>query len=197
MGFSPWDFLLPLRLYTRYVNLTKLWTRLFKRSQAADPEPPFSMVLLLRQSRPFTEDHLSTAGQRAWNVPFSDADGSMYCVVQATPNVTLIKSGKYLFNLMQEDSFYLGPAEEIAMHLPRQEQKEAWHQHGAWAALDLMNEDVPKNEAYAALARWAIQMETDNCVGIYLPKASIFLPNDGTAKDGLERLIKKGPSNPA
>jgi hypothetical protein len=197
MGFSPRDFLLLQRLYTRYVNLTKLLTRLLRRPQADEPEPPFSIVLLLRQSLLFTEDQLNAAGQRAWNVPFSDADGSMYCVVQATPTVTLIKSGKYLFNLIQEDSFYLGPVEEIAMHMPRLEQKEAWRQHKAWAALDLMNEDVPKKEAYASLARWGVELETQNCAGIYLPKASIFFPNDGTAKEGLERLIKKGPSNPA
>jgi len=83
------------------------------------------------------------------------------------------------------------------MHLPRQEQRKASRQHSAWAALDFMNEDVPKNEAYASLARWGIQLDTGNCVGIYLPKASIFFPNDGTAREGLERLIKKGPSNPA
>ena len=128
---------------------------------------------------------------------FSHADGSMYCVAQATPSMTLIKSGKYLLNLIQEDSFYLGPVEEIAMHLPRQEQRKASRQHSAWAALDFMNEDVPKNEAYASLARWGIQLDTGNCVGIYLPKASIFFPNDGTAREGLERPIKKGPSNPA
>jgi hypothetical protein len=179
------------------VILTKLWPRFFKRSQSTEPEPPFSVVLLLRKPLTFAEDGLNAAGQRAWKVPFNRADGSTHCVVQATPNVTLIKSGKYLFNLIHEDTFYLGPIEEIAAHLPRREQKESWRQHAAWAALDLMNDDVPKNEAYAALARWGIELITDNCVGVYLPKASMLFPNDGTAREALARLIKKGPSNPA
>jgi hypothetical protein len=165
------------------------------RSKGDEPRLPFSIVLLLRQSLLFTKEDLNAAGQQAWNVPFSNVDASMYCAVQANPNMTLIKSGKYLFNLMQEDSFYLGPIEEVAPQLPRPEQQQAWLQHSAWAALDLMNNDVRKNEAYAALARWALQLRNGNCAGIYLPKESLLFPNDGTAEEGLRRLIKKGPSN--
>ncbi len=117
----------------------------------------------------------------------------MYCAIQATQAFTLIKSGKYLFNLIQEDTFYLGPVEEIAAQLPRTEQQQAWRKHTAWAALDLMNEDISKNEAYAALARWAAKLADSNCSGIYLPKENQLWPNDGTAEQGLQKLIKKGP----
>ena len=194
MGFSPWDFLLLQRLYTRRVNLSDLWARLRRPSPSDEDEMPFSMVLLLRRSSLFTEDELNAAGQRAWNVPFSHADKSMYCVMPATPNITLIKSGNYLFNLIQEDSFYLGPIEEIAPQLPRPEQQLAWRQHTSWAAWDLMNKDVTKKEAYAVIARWVIELVHGNCVGVYLPKESLFFPNNGPAEDKLRKYIKKGPA---
>jgi hypothetical protein len=155
---------------------------------------PFSIVLLLRKSLPFTEERLNAAGELAWNHPFNQNDGSMYCALEATPAITLIKSGKYLFHLMQEGGFYLGPVEEIASQLPRPEQEQAWLQHTAWAALDLMNHDISRKEAYSALARWAVQLADSNCCGIYLPQESQLWPNDGTAAQGLQILIKKGPS---
>jgi len=154
---------------------------------------PFSIVMLLRTPQPFSEEDLNAAGERAWDMPFSGESSSTYCVVPATAQITLIKAGKYLFNLLQEGSFYIGPVEETASKLSKPEQQQAWRQHTAWAAFDLMNNDVPKNEAYAALARWIVQLADQNCSGIYLPKASIFFPNNGVAEEGLRQLIRKGP----
>ena len=173
------------------MNLSGLWNKLTRRKQ--HNTMPFSIVLLLRESLPFDEAHLNAAGELAWNHPFNKNDGSMHCAIQATPAITLIKSDKYLFNLMQENTFYLGPVEEVAAQLPRPEQQQAWREHTAWAAFDLMNDDISKNEAYAALARWAAQLADSNCSGIYLPRENQFLPNDGTAKQGLQILIKRGP----
>jgi hypothetical protein len=75
--------------------------------------------------------------------------------------------------------------------LPQPEQKAAWKQHKAWAAFNLLNEDVPKGDAYATLAQFVLQLGDANCCGVYFPAENIMMPNDGTAEQGLRILIRK------
>jgi hypothetical protein len=176
------------------MNFSDLWAKITRGKRADEGVMPFSVVLLLRQPPLFTKANLEAAGERAWHRPFSNTADSMYCVVEATPLTFLIKSGAYLFSLLQEESLYLGPMEDIAPLLPREEQRIAWRQHTVWTAIDLMNQDVPKNEAYAALANWALALADSNCCGIYLPREQVMMPNDGPAEEGLRKLKKKGSS---
>ena len=73
--------------------------------------------------------------------------------------------------------------------MPHQEQKRAWLAHGAWAALDLWDEKPSKKEAYAVLTRFALHLADANCSAIFLPKDHVLMPNDGTAEEGLRRLL--------
>jgi hypothetical protein len=86
-----------------------------------------------------------------------------------------------------------------AKNLPREEQKKAWFEHRAWSSLDLWNSakssrrDLPKKEAYAVLARFALQLGDTNCTAIYFPKEGWMLPNNGEAENELRRLIETFP----
>ena len=46
-------------------------------------------------------------------------------------------------------------------------------------------------EAYASLAKLALQLGDPNCTAIFVPVKNIMMPNDGTAEEGLRLLINK------
>jgi hypothetical protein len=75
--------------------------------------------------------------------------------------------------------------------LPREEQQIAWRQHKGWASFDMLNNGVQRVDAYAVLAKFALQLGDENCVGVYLPNLEIFMPNDGTAEEGIRMLVRK------
>ncbi|HEY1964927.1 MAG TPA: hypothetical protein VGG59_08350 [Acidobacteriaceae bacterium] len=75
--------------------------------------------------------------------------------------------------------------------MPREEQQIAWRQHKGWASFDMLNNGVQRVDAYAVLAKFALQLGDENCVGVYLPNLEIFMPNDGTAEEGIRMLVRK------
>ncbi|MDP9039738.1 MAG: hypothetical protein M3O02_10770 [Acidobacteriota bacterium] len=148
-----------------------------------------SIVLLLRRPRFFSKKELEEAGEKGFHRPFGE-EGSMYFVVHDPP-VTLIKAGTNVINVLHASEPYLNDVGYVAAQLPQEEQRKAWLQHSAWAALDLWNPDSGKKEAYDALARFALQLGDDDCCGVYLPKEQMMMPNDGTAEQGLRMMIEQ------
>jgi hypothetical protein len=65
----------------------------------------------------------------------------------------------------------------------------------AHTLLDLFNDlsrserRIPDSEAYASLAKLALQLGDPNCIAIFVPDKNIMMPNDGTAEQGLRLLI--------
>jgi len=75
------------------------------------------------------------------------------------------------------------------------EQKKAWFQHQAWFSLEMWNgkgssKSVSKKEAYAVLAKFALQLGDSDCCAIYFPKEGWMLPHDGSAEAELNRFVK-------
>jgi hypothetical protein len=163
-------------------RLAKLWKR--------PAEIPYSIVLLLRAPHFFTQAELEAAGERGWGRRFDGKADPMYFVVQQA-DVTMMKVGTHLVQLLHAAQPYLGDVEEISGRLPRQEQKQAWLEHSGWAAFDLWDRKPLTAEAYAVLARFALQLADKNCSAVLLPKENVLMPNDGTAEEGLRRLIRK------
>jgi len=171
----------------------KIWQRLSNlwRRQEED-DMPCSIVLLLREPHFFSKKELEAAGERGWGKPFNGEADPMYFVVQSGA-VTMVKAGSSLVHVLHAKQPYLDHIESVARQLPQEEQKRAWREHRAWAALDLMNKDQPKSEAYSILARFALQLGDSNCAAVYLPKDSVLMPNDGAAEEGLRLLLRKEP----
>jgi len=122
---------------------------------------PYSIVLLLREPHVSTQAELQAAGERGWGRRFDGETDPMYFVVQQA-DVTMMKAGTHVVQLLHAAQPYLGDVEEISGRLPRQEQKQAWLEHGAWAALDLWDRKPPKAEAYAGLpdSHFSLRMRT-------------------------------------
>jgi hypothetical protein len=92
---------------------------------------------------------------------------------------------------------YADDDEYALSQLPQPEQKKAWSEHSACVFLDLFNDlssrsrAIPDAEAYALMAKLALQLGDSNCTAIFVPIKNIMMPNDGTAEQGLRLLINK------
>jgi hypothetical protein len=92
---------------------------------------------------------------------------------------------------------YADDDEYALSRLPLQNQKKAWTEHRACAFLDLFNDfssesrRIPDAEAYASLAKLALQLGNPNCAAIFVPIKNIMMPNDGTAEQCLRLMINR------
>ncbi len=170
----------------------KLWQRLKRiwTMPGKDQDMPYSIVLLLRTRRMFSQEELQTASERGWDRSFDGQADPMYFVVQKKA-ITMIKVGAHLLTLLHANQTYLGDPEEVCKQLPREEQRKAWLDHQAWVSLDFLNLELPKAEAYETLARLAEQLVDGNCSAVCLPEEQIVMPNDGTAEEGLRFIIAR------
>ena len=155
-----------------------------------EQEMPYSVVLLLRSYLPLSEHELQLAAEQGWAMSFDGIRDPMYFVSVAGTH-GFVKAGRYVIKLLSISQPYLGNVDEIAEQLPRQEQRSAWRDHRAWLALDFWNPGMAKTDAYEVLARLSIPLLSDQCCGVFLPKEEIFMPNDGTAQEGLQLLLKR------
>src|SRR5690242_832949 len=111
----------------------------FKSGRSDDPA---SMVLLLRSPQFLTRNQLSSAGERAFGTPFSDAKNAKHCVVQSSI-FTLMKAGPHLLSFLNCTKPY-GEGEfpsDFAESIPQASQRQAWAEHKAWAAVNYVKGD--------------------------------------------------------
>ena len=166
-------------------SIKRLWAR-----NDNEPDMPFSIVLLLRDSVKLSGSDIQTAAEQGWGKSFDGQQDPMYFVVEKG-TVLMLKAGQHIVQILQASGAYLDDLQGVAKQLPQEEQRRAWLQHSAWIALDYWNQDRPKTDAYETLSRLAWKLADSNCVGIYLPRDSVFMPNDGTAEEGLQLLVKR------
>jgi len=159
------------------------------RNQPKDEEVIFrSVVFLMRKFQFFQADELRAAGEKGWRKRFDGVEDPMYFVVQQG-TVTMMKAGPFVLHILHSNKPYIDDPEFVATQLPQEEQRKAWRAHTAWVSIDLMNKDVDKVTAYAAIARLGRNLVDANCVGIYLPGEHMMMPNDGTADTGMQFMI--------
>jgi hypothetical protein len=171
------------------MNLPNWLSRLLRRPPPkVEQAIPCSIVLLLQEFHFFTADELRAAGEVGWRKRFDGVEDPMYFVVQKG-GVTMIKAGTFVFHVLHSPNPYLADVESVANQLPQPEQRKAWQAHTAWVSVDSWNLDLGKREAYAAIARLAMNMADSNCTGVYLPGEEMFMPNDGTADEGMRFIL--------
>jgi hypothetical protein len=156
-----------------------------------------SIVIMQRNAYRFTEEELRAAGERAWRKTFDGKEDPMYFVSADHPALTVVKAGPHIIRVTSVPTRYSDDDEYALSQLPQPEQKKAWTEHRACVFLDLFN-DLSKGskriadaEAYASLARLALQLGDPNCTAIFVPIKNIMMPNDGTAERGLRLLVNR------
>jgi hypothetical protein len=150
-----------------------------------------------RKAYRFSEEELQAAGERGWGKKFDGKEDPMYFVSADHPALTVVKAGPHIIRVTSVPRRYADDDEYSLSQLPQPEQKKAWTEHHACVFLDLFNDlssesrGIPDAEAYASLAKLALQLGDPNCTAIFVPIKNIMMPNDGTAEEGLRLLINK------
>ena len=160
---------------------------LFAKEKKPDANERYAIVLLLRSPIALSKGLLEEAACRAFGVPY-DGSQPMYFVVWDSA-LTIVKAGGSVIQVLAVAESYLGDPVEVSKGFKHQPLAAAWREHGAWIALDLWNEDMPKKQAYRVLAALAAELLDVRCAGIYLPKENQFtIQEDGSAAEHLRRL---------
>jgi len=146
---------------------------------------PVSMVLLLRESRFLSLEQLRSAGERAFGVPFSGDMSAPHCVFQKVL-FTLMKAGPHTLSFLNYTKPY--GDHEFGRAMPMASQRQAWSVHRAWTAIDYAIGGIDLELEYAVLAGLCAEMLDGNCVGVYVPRERMFIPNDGSLLPELHRI---------
>lgn len=159
-----------------------------------ESEDPLSVVMLLSGSKVSTLDRLRNAGEQAFGVPFSDDKASQYFVVQSAL-FTIIKIGVHTLSFMHfAKPYFEDQSMKFGAQMPKESQRQAWSRHCAWEAIDYVKSGAQPDVEYAVIARICLPLLDSNCVGVYLPRESVFVPNDGAAAECLQTLARPFPA---
>jgi hypothetical protein len=178
------------------MNLVKMFKRLVGKAPASEITEMRSIVIMQRKAHQFNEEELRGAGERGWGKKFDGKEDSMYFVSVDHPVLTVVKAGPHIIRVTSVSSRYNDDDEHSLSQLSQPEQKKAWTDHHACTFLDLFNDfssesRIPDAEAYASLAKLALQLGDPNCTAVFMPIKNIMMPNDGSAEQGLRLLINK------
>ncbi len=172
-----------------------MFKSLVARVSPSDAAEMRSIVIMQRKPHRFSEEELRAAGERGWGKKFDGKEDPMYFVSANHPALIVVKAGPHIIRLTSVPTRYADDDEYALSQLPQPEQKKAWTEHRACAFLDLFNDlkskSIPDADAYASLAKLALQLGDPNCAAIFVPIKNIMMPNDGTAEQGLRLLINK------
>lgn len=179
------------------MHLVNILKRMARTALPSETTEMRSIIMLQRKVHRFSEEELQAAGERAWGKKFDGQDDPMYFVSAHDP-LPVVKAGPHIIQVTSIPRRYSGDDQYVLSQLPQPEQKKAWNEHHACTILDLFNDlsskakRIPDRDAYAVLAKLALQLDDPNCTAIVVPVKNIMLPNDdGAAEQGLRFLINR------
>ncbi|MGA9718773.1 MAG: hypothetical protein WBQ79_10875 [Acidobacteriaceae bacterium] len=179
------------------MNLVRMFKTLIGKTPQSETTEPRSIVIMQREAHRFSGEELLAAGEGGWGKKFDGKEDPMYFVSADHPALTVVKAGPHIVRVTFIPARYADDDEYALSQLPQPEQKKAWIEHHACTVLDLLNDlssessSIPDVEAYASLAKLALQLGDPNCAAIFVPIKNVMMPNDGTAEEGLRLLINK------
>ena len=179
------------------MKLVKMFKSLVSMASRSETPKMRSIVIMQREAHLFSEEELRAAGERGWRKKFDGKEDPMYFVSADHSALTVVKAGPHIIRVTCVPARYADGDQYALSQLPQQEQNKAWVEHHACAYLDLFNDLLDESrstsdaEAYASLAKLALQLGDPNCTAIFVPIKNIMMPNDGAAEEGLRRLINK------
>jgi hypothetical protein len=72
--------------------------------------------------------------------------------------------------------------------MPKASQRQAWAEHTTLTVVDYAKGGIDLELEYAVLAGLCAEMFDGNCVGVYVPRERMFIPNDGSLPPELNRI---------
>jgi hypothetical protein len=162
-----------------------------RRSPKKNNDRHLSIVLLLRTHRFRTQDEIQHANLAAALEMDSAANSERFFTVQ-NGDVTLVKSGSLVLNVLQANQPYTPPALEEILKRADEAARYAWREHRAWLAVDLLNtSEVSDVEGLEWLLRLSKQLLDSECTAIFIPQMLRTMPNNGVAAFGIDLLLRK------
>lgn len=111
----------------------------------------------------------------------------MHFVTQSGP-VTFLKAGPHLLNFFHYAKPYIDNPRENVDWLPQAIQRQAWAEHRACVGVDYLNRESDVELAYCVLAKLVLEMISENCTGVYIPRDNALAPNDGSLYMELKKM---------
>jgi hypothetical protein len=176
------------------MKLKEIFKNAIARTSPSDSLEMRSLVIMQRKPHRFSEDELRGAAERGWGKRFDGVEDPMFFVSVDHRVLTVVKAGRHIIRVISIPARYSDDDEYALSQLPQPEQKKAWTEHRACVLLELLNDlhskSTPDVEAFASLAKLALELGDPNCAAIFLPDRNIMMPNDGTAEQCLRMLVK-------
>jgi hypothetical protein len=179
------------------MNLLGMFKRLIAQASPSGTAEMRSIVIMQRAAHRFSEEELRAAGTRGWGKNFDGKEDPMYFVSADHAALTIVKAGPHAIRVTTVLARYADDDEYALSRLPQPEQKKAWIDHQACTYLDFFNDlssgsrRIHDADAFATLARLALQLGDPNCTAVFLPDKNLMMANDGSAEQGLRLLINR------
>ena len=173
------------------MNFVGVLARLIPERWRLRQQPP-SVVLLLRQENPPSEDVLRLAAERVWGIRFERGEECEHFIMQ-NGNSFVMRARPFMFTILCSSKPYFerDPQKLAAEWLPQPSQRSAWSEHTAWTAINWVNGAEGDTElVYCVLAKLAAELLNENCTGIYWPGERSFQPNDSSTYEDLQKLAR-------
>lgn len=165
----------------------------FGLRKTSDQSDLFSIVLLLRQPLPLSEQDLERAAIKAWGRELQ-SDPPEYVTLQSNrpgTQVGFIRFENLIILVNNISNFYVSPHDlpEVLKEFPEMRTQRALREHTAWLSFDLMLPKPPrrkdKNHFYRRACALAAEFVDDNCLGLSVSETHELRPYDNHLKAAL------------
>ena len=149
-----------------------------------------SVVLLLKEQRPFTSQDAISTGQAAWG----SAAPVEWMAITNGGHSYVLKRQPFIFSVHLGSEPYGVPGQEKAqtLQLP-------WDEHKAWMSIDAptasvikLREEESLGDVYKLLLVYAFISWSPNCLGVYFPAECVTIPNLGDLGESIKWGRKNG-----
>src|SRR5262245_6535940 len=152
-----------------------------KGTPPEDNKPLISLVLLVREARFLDEDMLRDLINKAWDADLRAGDPDATEFVVGESPTFIVQHAQRMF-LVHNFAFpYVDDVKAAAAKMKELRRRQAFEQHKAWLAVDLLGDTPPDDglaEAYRKIGKLIAALADGDTLAIYSPATSQMIPYD-------------------
>ena len=141
-----------------------------------------SVILLLREPHPFSEDEIRRAAEAAWGLSFLGTPESTRRI-QMSDNTVFLQAGPHLLSFCSQAIPYEEKPENDLDWLSDQGQQKAWAEHKACCWINYLTPTSDKELAYCVIAKVAVQLLDGNSAGVYGSSEFGLIPAESASEE--------------
>lgn len=155
---------------------------------SAELAPYVSIVLLNIDSPPLGEAALRVAAQNAWGIDLpSDNPADEEFVSFKAPPTGMVSAGGFRFMVHDNGEPYFHDREQALAGLQDGDLRQSVREATAWRGVDMLGvpDGLTKDNAYALIAKLALNLADETTVAIYVPEFRQLFPYDSATRRAL------------